>query len=122
MDTDGGMEQLIEWDDFRRVDIRAGRILHAEPLPKARKPAYVLTIDFGHLGKKHSSAQVTTLYKPEELIGRNVLAVVNFPPKRIAGFVSEVLVLGLDSLAADAELGVSLITPDHDVEPGTRLY
>ncbi len=122
MDTEGGGEPLIEWDDFRRVDIRAGRILHAEPLPKARKPAYALTIDFGPLGEKYSSAQVTTLYEPEELIGRIVLAVVNFPPKRIAGFVSEVLVLGLDSLAADGTPGVSLTAPDHDVEPGTRLY
>ncbi|WP_438616457.1 tRNA-binding protein [Oceanidesulfovibrio indonesiensis] len=122
MDTDGGMEPQIEWDDFRRVDIRAGRILHAEPLPKARKPAYALTIDFGPLGKKHSSAQITELYAPEELAGRLVLAVVNFPPKRIAGFVSEVLVLGLDSQADVGGTSVSLVGPDHDVAPGARLY
>lgn len=119
MDQESGVEPQIEWDDFRRVDIRAGRILSAEPLAKARKPAYVLTIDFGPLGQKRSSAQITTLYNADELPGKLVLAVVNFPPKRIAGFVSEVLVLGLDSESGE---GVSLIGPDHDVQPGSRLY
>ncbi|MFW5733682.1 MAG: tRNA-binding protein [Oceanidesulfovibrio sp.] len=122
MTEESGVEPQIAWDDFLRVDIRAGRILHAEPLPKARKPAYKLTLDFGPLGEKRSSAQITNLYKPEELIGRTALAVVNFPPKRIAGFVSEVLVLGLDSVEEEGVSGVTLIGPDHDVEPGTRLY
>lgn len=110
------MEQ-IEFDDFLKVDIRVGRILTADPLPKARIPAYRLTIDFGELGVKQSSARVTNLYAAAELPGRQILAVVNFPPKRIAGFLSEVLVLGLDG-----DGGVVLLSPEREVALGQRVY
>jgi tRNA-binding protein len=106
-------------DAFATLDIRAGTIVAAEPFPEARKPAYKLTVDFGgELGLKRSSAQVTTHYAPEELIGKQVIAVVNFPPKRIAGFPSEVLVLGLP----DANGSVILVAPDTPVANGARLY
>ena len=109
----------ITWDDFQRVDIRVGRILTALPNPEARKPAYVLTVDFGaDLGVKTSSAQLTVHYSPEQLIGRQVIAVVNFEPKRIAGVKSEVLVLGLP----DEDGAVVLLQPTHDVPLGGRLY
>ena len=108
----------IVFDDFLKVDIRLGRILSAEPFPEARKPAYRLTIDFGPLGIRQSSAQITALYSPDELPGRQVLAVVNFPPRRIAGFSSEVLVLGLN----DGNDQVALIGPDRDLPLGSRLY
>jgi tRNA-binding protein len=109
----------ITFDDFAKVDIRVGRVLAAEPLAGARKPAYTLRIDFGpELGVKQSSAQLTALYRPEELVGRLVLAVVNFPPRRIAGFKSEVLTLGV----ADSEGAVVLITPDREVPLGARLF
>jgi len=99
-----------------RLDIRVGRVISAEPFPEARKPAYKLTIDFGPLGVKRSSAQITHLYKPEDLVGKLVVAVVNFPPKRIAGFSSDVLVLG-----ALFDAKVSLLSPDHEVPPGSRV-
>lgn len=86
---------MITWNDFEKVDIRAGTILEVNDFPNAKKPAYQLTIDFGELGIKHSSAQITSLYKKEELTGRQVIAVVNFPPKQIANFFSECLVLGV---------------------------
>jgi len=105
-------------DEFLRVDMRVGRILTAEPLPKARIPAYRLTVDLGPLGVKTSSARITALYTPQELPGKLVVAVVNFPPRRIAGFVSEVLVMGMD----DAEGRVALLRPDGDVPPGSRVY
>lgn len=109
----------ITIDDFQRVDIRVGRILSAEPLAGARKPAYKLRIDFGPaLGVKQSSAQITVHYTPEELVGRLVLAVVNFPPRRIAGFRSEVLTLGVP----DANGDVILIAPTLDAPLGGRLY
>ena len=109
----------ITWDDFQRVDIRVGRILTAVPNPEARKPAYVLTVDFGpDLGVKTSSAQLTVHYTPEQLICRQVIAVVNFEPKRIAGVKSEVLVLGLP----DEDGAVVLLQPTHDVPLGGRLY
>ena len=99
---------MAVYDDFAKLDIRAGTILEAEEFPKARKPAYKLTIDFGpNIGIKKSSAQITSLYSPEELTGRKILAVVNFPPRQIADFMSEVLVLGTYSPE-----GVVLITPD----------
>jgi len=104
--------------DFERADIRVGQIVAAEPLAGARKPAYKLTIDFGPLGIKHSSAQITQRYTAEELIGRRVLGVVNFPPRRIAGFASEVLTLGVP----DAEGAVTLVRPDADVPLGGQLY
>ena len=109
----------ITYDDFLKVDIRAGRVIRAEPYPEARKPAIKLWIDFGpEIGEKKSSAQITAHYTPEALIGRQALAVVNFPPRQIGKFVSEVLVLGL----SDAAGGVVLIGPDRDVPPGGRLH
>ncbi|MGZ3602973.1 MAG: tRNA-binding protein [Ktedonobacterales bacterium] len=109
----------ITIDDFQRVDIRVGRILSADPLEGARKPAYKLIIDFGPaFGTRQSSAQITVHYTPQDLVGRLVLAVVNFPPRRIAGFRSEVLTLGLP----DGEGNVVLIAPTKDVPLGGRLY
>jgi tRNA-binding protein len=105
------------FDDFLKLDMRVGRILEVEEFPEARVPAWKLTIDFGtEVGHKRSSAQITH-YTREELAGRLVVGVVNFPPKRIAGFASEVLVLG----ALDDEKGVVLLRPDDDVELGSRI-
>ncbi|MCL5430093.1 MAG: tRNA-binding protein [Candidatus Marsarchaeota archaeon] len=109
----------ISYGDFEKVDIRIGRIISVEDFKEARKPAYKLHIDFGkEIGIKQSSAQITALYTKEQLINRLVLAVVNFAPKRIADFESEVLTLGVD----DNEMRVVLIAPDKDVEPGAKLY
>ena len=109
----------ISYDDFAKVDVRAGTILSAEPLAGARKPAYVLQIDFGpQLGRKQSSAQLTVHYTPESLVGRQIAAVVNFASKRIAGFESQVLVLGF----ADAAGAVVLVSPTAGVPNGARLY
>ncbi|MET4130303.1 tRNA-binding protein [Roseovarius sp. MBR-6] len=109
----------ITFDDFLKVDIRAGRVIRAEPYPEARKPAIKLWIDFGPgIGEKKSSAQITAHYTPEGLIGRQVLAVVNFPPRQIGKFLSEVLVLGV----SDAAGGIVLIGPDLDVPLGGRLH
>lgn len=109
----------ITHDDFQKVDIRVGRITRAEPYPEARKPALKLWVDFGgDLGEKRSSAQITRHYSPEELVGRHVLAVVNFPPRQIGKVLSEVLVLGLP----DAEGEVVLIGPDQAVPLGGRLF
>ena len=85
----------IQWEDFEKVDMRVGTVLEVQEFPKARRPAYQLTIDFGELGLKRSSAQVTDLYDLQQLVGRQVIAVVNFPPKQIANFFSECLVLGV---------------------------
>jgi tRNA-binding protein len=110
---------IIAYDDFARVDIRIGTVLSAAPNVGARKPAYVLEIDFGtELGVKRSSAQLTELYRPEDLVGRQVAAVVNFPPRRIADVLSEVLVLGFP----DAEGRVVLVGVDRPVPNGGRLY
>lgn len=109
----------IGFDDFLKVDVRVGRILAAEAFPEARKPAYKLTIDFGpEIGTKRSSAQITKHYRLEELEGRLVLCVVNFPPRQIGKFMSQVLTLGVP----DAEGEVVLIQPSLDVPVGGRLY
>lgn len=109
----------ISYDDFARVDIRVGTITRAEPYPEARKPAIKLWVDFGpEIGERKSSAQITRHYRPEDLPGRKVLGVVNFPPRQIGKFVSEVLVLGLP----DAEGEVVLIRPDLDVPNGGKLF
>lgn len=106
-------------EDFQRVDIRVGRVLSAEPLEGARKPAYRLRIDFGReIGVKQSSAQITQNYTVEQLIGRLVMGVVNFPPRRIAGFKSEVLTLGVD----DEQGNVVLLMPEREVPLGSRMY
>ena len=107
----------ITWQDFEKVEILVGTVLTAEPFPGARNPALRMTVDFGPLGVKGTSAQITVRYKPEDLIGRQVLAVTNFPPKRIAGFRSEVLVLG----AVPEEGDVVLLNVDEDVPNGTRV-
>ena len=107
----------ITWADFERVDMRVGVVVDARPFPEARRPALKLWIDFGPLGVKRSSAQVTERYAPEELVGRRVIAVVNFPPKQIGPFVSEVLVLG----ASDEQGQVILLRPDFDVTPGSKI-
>jgi tRNA-binding protein len=109
----------ITYDNFRKVDIRVGRITRAEPFPEARKPALKLWVDFGgELGEKRSSAQITRHYTPETLVGRQVLAVVNFPPRQIGRVLSEVLVLGLP----DAEGEVVLVGPDDVVPLGGKLF
>ena len=109
----------ISFADFDHVDIRAGTIVEAEPFPEARKPAFKLKIDFGpEIGVKKSSAQITKYYQPETLIGRQVAAVVNFPPRQIGKFMSEVLTLGF----ADAAGAVILFAPDHAVPNGSRLF
>ena len=109
----------ISFDEFLKVDIRLGRVTKAEAYPEARKPAIKLWIDFGEeLGEKKSSAQITAHYQPEALIGKQVMAVVNFPPRQIGKFMSEVLVLGV----SDPQGGIVLIGPDHPVELGSRLH
>jgi tRNA-binding protein len=108
----------ITWPDFEKIDLRVGTIVHAEAFPKARKPAYQLTIDFGEeLGNKKSSAQITTHYKPEQLAGMQVIAVVNFPPKQIANFISECLVLGV----YDENNEVVLLQPQKPVGNGFKI-
>ncbi|MDQ3704399.1 MAG: tRNA-binding protein [Chloroflexota bacterium] len=109
-------------DLFDQLDIRAGRVTSVDPFPEARKPSYKLRIDFGPLGVKQSSAQLTAHYKPEELVGRMVVAVVNFPPRRIAGFSSEVLVLGVPDTGVARQGGVILLSPERDVEPGAGVF
>ncbi|MDG1127582.1 tRNA-binding protein [Seohaeicola saemankumensis] len=109
----------ITFDDFLKVDIRVGRVTRAEPYPEARKPAIKLWIDFGpEIGEKKTSAQITAHYTPEGLIGKQVMAVVNFPPRQIGRFMSEVLVLGV----SDAQGGIVLLSPDLDVPLGGRMH
>ncbi|MEM6401071.1 MAG: tRNA-binding protein [Cyanobacteria bacterium P01_D01_bin.116] len=108
----------ITYEDFEKVEIHVGKIIKAEDFPKARKPAYKLWIDFGDLGVKKSSAQITKIYQQEDLINKSVLAVTNFPPRQIADFMSEVLVLGV--VLDDGE--VVLIQPDKEVPLGKRIF
>ena len=109
----------ISFDDFLKVDIRVGKIIEAEPFPQARKPAYKLKIDFGNdIGVKRSSAQITVHYALEDLVGREVLAVVNFPPRQIGPFMSEVLTLGLPDENGD----VVLLQPTKEVPIGGRIF
>lgn len=113
------MTDRISIDDFLKVDVRVGTIVAAEPFPEARKPAYRLQVDLGpELGVKKSSAQITRLYALEELVGRQVAAVVNFPPRQIGPLMSEILVLGFP----DAEGNVVLVEPERPVPNGGRLY
>lgn len=110
--------ETIDWDDFMKVELRVGRVLSAEVFAAARKPAYVLRVDFGpELGVRKSSAQLTAHYAPEDLVGRLVVAVLNFPPKQIGPLMSECLVTGFH----DADGGVRLCVPDGEVPLGTRL-
>lgn len=109
----------IPFETFLEVDIRAGTVTDAQPFPEARKPAIKLWIDFGpEIGVRKSSAQITAAYTPEDIIGRQVMAVVNFAPRQIGPFMSEVLTLGVD----DPDGALALIAPDRPVAPGTRLY
>ena len=113
------MQQPITWGEFERVDIRVGTVIRAEPYPEARKPAIKLWVDFGGtLGVRKSSAQLTVHYAPQTLIGRQVAAVVNFPPRQIGSFMSEVLVLGMP----DANGAVVLLGPDRPVPDGGRMF
>lgn len=110
--------QTIDWNDFSKVELRVGRVIAAEPFTAARKPAYILQVDFGtEIGTRKSSAQITALYSAEQLVGRLVVAVLNFPPKQIGPLMSECLVTGFH----DAEGRVSLCMPEHEVPLGTRL-
>jgi len=111
------MKKEIRWQDFEKIDIRAGTVISAEDFPKAKNPSYQLTIDFGELGIKNSSAQITALYQKENLIGTQVLAVVNFPKKQIANFFSECLVLGVYGENNE----VTLISPTISVKNGSAL-
>ncbi|HHB77866.1 MAG TPA: tRNA-binding protein [Saprospiraceae bacterium] len=110
------MKPPIHWSDFSKIDIRTGTIINAIPFAKAKKPAYILTIDFGELGLRKSSAQITKLYHPQELIGLQIVAVVNFPPKQIANIMSECLVLGV----VDGD-DVTLLTPNKKVHNGKPI-
>lgn len=110
--------QMISWSDFEKVELRVGKVVAAAPFPQARRPAYVLQIDFGEeIGMRKSSAQITTLYRPEDLVGRQVVAVINFPRKQIGPLMSECLVTGFH----DANGEVVLCVPDRDVPLGTKL-
>ncbi len=111
--------QTITWDEFAKVELRVGKVISAKPFPEARKPAYILEVDFGEeLGIKKSSAQLTALYKAEELVGRLVIAVVNFPKKQIGPIMSECLVTGFHNENGE----VALCVPDKPVPLGSKLY
>jgi len=107
----------LTWDDFKKVDVRVGKVVEVQDFPEARNPSYRLTIDFGALGVKRSSAAIRPWYAKPDLVGRHVLAVVNFPPKQIANFVSEVLVLG----AVQPDKEVVLLRPDREAALGARV-
>lgn len=111
------MEQ-ISWNDFAKLELRAGTIIEVQDFPEARKPAYKLTIDFGELGTRRSSAQITELYSKDELIGRQVICVVNFPPKQIGPFVSQCLITGF----ADERGRVVLAQPERKLPNGSKLF
>ncbi|HMZ45546.1 MAG TPA: tRNA-binding protein [Chitinophagaceae bacterium] len=108
---------MIHWNDFEKIDIRTGTIISATNFVEAKKPAYKLTIDFGEFGIKKSSAQITNLYELEMLVGKQILAVVNFPPKQIANYISECLVLGV----YDSNHQVILLQPDRQVANGMKV-
>ena len=108
---------MITWDDFEKIDMRLGTIIEAADFPNARKPSFKLTIDFGELGIKQSSAQITHLYNKHELIGKQIIAVVNFPPKQIANFFSECLVLGVNNQQKE----VVLLQPSQPATNGCRI-
>ena len=108
---------MLTWEDFEKVEMRVGTILTAEDFPKAKLPAYQLTIDFGEFGVKRSSAQITKLYEKADLVGKQVIAVTNFPPKQIANFMSECLVLGV----VGDEKEVTLLQPERPVPNGLRI-
>ncbi|CAM4277583.1 tRNA-binding protein [Flavobacterium terrigena] len=107
----------ITFSDFTKIDIRVGTIIHAEVFQEAKIPAYKVTIDFGEIGIKKTSAQITKLYQPDDLIGKQVVAVVNFPPKQIANFMSECLILG----TVGDENVVSLLSPNHEMKNGLKI-
>ena len=107
----------LTWEDFQTVEIRVGTVRDVQPFPQARKPAYQLTIDFGPYGTKRSSAQLTALYQPDDLLHKQVIAVTNFPPKQIANFFSECLVLGVVGAAGE----VVLLRPEREVDNGLRI-
>lgn len=111
------MQDYISWSDFQKVDMRVGTIVDASPLPDARTPAYVLHIDFGTVGIKKSSAQITALYSAKNLIGTQIIAVINLAPKQVGKIMSECLVLG----AVRDDGSVALITPDHQSEKGCKI-
>jgi len=108
---------MLSWDDFEKVDMRVGTIISVEDFPKARKPAYRLTIDFGELGIKQSSAQIKDLYTKEDLLNKQIIAVVNFPPKQIANFISECLVMGVYT----KDNSVVLLQPERNTANGMKI-
>jgi tRNA-binding protein len=113
---------MTDIQTFERVEMRIGRVIRCNAFPEARKPSYKLEIDFGPLGIKRSSAQLTAYYNPDELVGKLIVAVVNFPPRRIAGFASEVLVLGVPGVGIAPAGTVVLLEPERSVELGARVF
>lgn len=110
------IKELIDWNDFAKIDLRVGTVVKAEPFEEARNPSYIITVDFGDLGVRRSSAQITKLYEVDELVGRQVVCVVNFPKKQIANMQSEFLILG----AVNGE-EVTLLTTERKVENGLKV-